>query len=237
MDILKFDLILKKFKKIELKGKKVICLQGMPGIAMVGKYTVDYLIENLKAEKIVELTFFDFPPQVIITNGLMIIPEIKIYHHFNEINLTDIILLTGDFQPLTHMGVYKLSRLLVDLLKELGVKLVIALGASAVDVPIKEPEIYISSTSNNIIKKFKDDFNLLPFTSGIITGMNGLLPSILNETANMEGVVLLTQACKYLTYDYYSIKKLLKLLSLYLELKVDFSNLDEKIKELEEEIN
>ena len=228
---------LKKYKDLEILGNNNLCILGMPGIALSGKFAVNYIIDDLKAEKIFEISFFDFPPQITIDKGLMILPTAQLFHHYDKDTNRDIFFLTGDFQPLTYYGINLLSEIIIEELKKFNVNLVISLGASAVNNPIPDPEVYISSTSEELLKDLIASFQLRLFSEGIITGMNGLLPGILNKISNMDGVVLLAQACRYLPCDYTSSKKLISVLTKFLKIEINFNELDIKIKELDEEIS
>jgi proteasome assembly chaperone (PAC2) family protein len=227
------EYFMKNYKEFIPSGKKVICIQGMPGIASSGKIAVDYLIKELKTEKLFEIIFYDFPPQVTIDNGLMQLPTISAYYYFNEKNESDIIFLTADFQPLSYNGVNVLSGILVEQLENYKVELIIALGASAVNNPIKDPKVFLSSTSESLLKQLLKSINVELFSEGIITGMNGLLPGIVKDISKIKGVVLLAQACRYLPFDYYSSKKLVEIISDYLKLEINLKELEENIEELE----
>ncbi|MHA1409108.1 MAG: PAC2 family protein [Candidatus Odinarchaeia archaeon] len=226
----------KEYREFYPRGKRVICVQGMPGIALSGKFAVDYIVDNIGAEKLTDIFFYDFPPQVTIKQGLMLLPSISMYYFFNEKNEVDLIFLTGDFQPLTYYGVNLLSNILVKELQNYGVALLLSLGASAVNVPVKEPDVFVSSTSKELLDELLKKLNVKTFTDGIITGMNGFLPGIITELTDVKSAVFLAQACRYLPYDYYSSKKLISTISKYLSLTIDFTEINKKVAEMDETI-
>ncbi|MEM2907207.1 MAG: PAC2 family protein [Candidatus Odinarchaeota archaeon] len=217
-------------------GHRKICIQGMPGIALAGKYTVDYFIKVLDARKIFDLYFYDLPPQVLIDSGLMNLPSVYMFHYYNSASGDDLLFLSSDFQPISHYGVNALSLILAEQLRKMGVKLVISLGASAVNTIVKEPKIYISSTKPDILT---NSFNLPGFerfADGVITGMNGVLPALIGREDEMCGVILLVEACRYLTCDFRASKKLLEALEQVFNLKLDYTGVNNKISELDENI-
>ena len=65
----------------EIKPKESILVSGLPGIAYIGKLSVDYLIKELGAEIIGEVYSQFFPPYVLITNdGLVELLRNEIYY-------------------------------------------------------------------------------------------------------------------------------------------------------------
>ena len=66
-------------KKVKLN--KPILLEGLPGIANVGKIVVDYLIEKLEAEKIMTFFSHELPNSVFVNeNNLVELPRIEMYY-------------------------------------------------------------------------------------------------------------------------------------------------------------
>ncbi|WEU39955.1 MAG: PAC2 family protein [Candidatus Odinarchaeum yellowstonii] len=230
------DYFIQNYNSFEGAGGRKICIQGMPGIALAGKFTVDYIIKALGAKKIFDLYFYDFPPQVLIDLGLMNLPSVYLFHYYNELSGDDLLFLSSDFQPLTHYGVNALSLILAEQLRKLGVKLVISLGASAVNTIVKDPKIYASATSQNILNKDLNPPEFERFSDGVITGMNGVLPAIIGRDGDIQGVILLAEACRYLTCDFRASKKLLEALEKLLNIKIDQTEIDSKIRELDESI-
>ena len=59
-----------KFVK-EIKAKDAVLFTGLPGIGLVGKIVVDYLLKQVKAERVAEIVSDSFPPSVHTRNGLI----------------------------------------------------------------------------------------------------------------------------------------------------------------------
>ena len=53
-----------RIKEVTLKDP--ILVEGLPGVGHVGKLVADHIVEELKAEKIMEIYSPHFPPQVIV---------------------------------------------------------------------------------------------------------------------------------------------------------------------------
>ena len=74
---MKFNI--KEFKKPKLNSP--ILVEGLPGIGNVGKIAVDFVIDSLNAEKILEITSPNFPHSVFVNEeNLIDLPKIELYY-------------------------------------------------------------------------------------------------------------------------------------------------------------
>src|SRR3989338_9172477 len=91
--------------KIDQIGKKPklrnpILIEGLPGIGNVGNVAVDFLIDELKAKKLYEITSHTFTHSVFVNeDNLVELPMIDIYYRKFNGKKNDLILLGGDVQP------------------------------------------------------------------------------------------------------------------------------------------
>jgi proteasome assembly chaperone (PAC2) family protein len=113
--------------KDDVKLNDPILLVGLPGVGHVGKLVVEHLIEELDAEKIIEIYSPHFPPQVLVNED----STVKLVN--NEIfackaHDIDLLILTGDHQSASTEGHYELGDLYLDLAEELGVSRIYTLG-------------------------------------------------------------------------------------------------------------
>src|SRR3989339_1243836 len=78
-----------------------ILIAGLPGIGNVGKISVDFLVEELKAKKMYSFFSYKFPHTVFINNKHLIeMPKLEIYYKtFKDKKTPDLLILTGDIQP------------------------------------------------------------------------------------------------------------------------------------------
>ena len=61
------------------KIKDPILIEGLPGIGNVGKIAVDFLVETIKAKKIIEISSHRFPHSVFINEkNLIDVPVLSI---------------------------------------------------------------------------------------------------------------------------------------------------------------
>src|SRR3989338_5376714 len=100
--------------KIEQVGKKPnlrnpIFIEGLPGIGNVGKVAVDFIIDELKAKKLYEISSYTFPHSVFVNeDNLVELPTIEIFYkkfNFNH----DLLLLAGDVQLIDEVSSYEFS--------------------------------------------------------------------------------------------------------------------------------
>src|SRR3989344_9496560 len=99
--------------KIEQTGKipkltRPIFIEGLPGIGNVGKIAVDFLIDELKAKKIYEITSYTFPHSVFVNeDNLVELPIVEVF--YKQMGKRDILLLGGDVQPVDEISSYEFS--------------------------------------------------------------------------------------------------------------------------------
>ena len=66
----------------DVKLKNPIMVEGLPGVGHVGKLVADHIVEELKAEKIIEVYSQHFPPQVLVMDdGTVRLVKNEIYAH------------------------------------------------------------------------------------------------------------------------------------------------------------
>src|SRR3989338_3524281 len=79
------------------KFKDAVLFTGLPGIRLVGKICVDYMLKQFNAEKIAEIHADFFPPSVQTENGLVDLIKDEIYHY--RFKGKDFLFLSGPVQP------------------------------------------------------------------------------------------------------------------------------------------
>ena len=90
-----------EFKLIGKKPKLTnpILVEGLPGIGNIGKVAVDFIIEEVNAKKLYEVTSFSFPHSVFVNEeNLIEMPVIEVFYAKRK--KQDLILLSGDIQPM-----------------------------------------------------------------------------------------------------------------------------------------
>ena len=115
---------IKQFKAVSLKNG--VLIEGLPGIGNVGKVAVDFLIDELEAIKLYEISSFTFPHSVFINeDNLVELPKIEIF--YKKAKGQDFLLLSGDVQPIDEVSSYEFSEKIIDICKKHGCRDIITL--------------------------------------------------------------------------------------------------------------
>ncbi len=224
-----------EIKKVKLNNP--ILIEGLPGMGNVGKIAADFIIENLKAEKIIEITSSSFPHAVFVTeDNLVELPTIEIYH--KKIGNQNYLFVAGDIQPLDETSSYEFCYQLLDYFQSVKGKEIITLGGIGLQTIPEEPKVYITGNAKPIIKNYKEK-NIKTDIFGVvgpIIGVSGLLLGTAQKR-DIPAITLLAET--FGDPSYLGIKgarEIIKILDNKFKLQLDLEELDLEIKEIEEEI-
>jgi len=225
--------ILKKFAL-----KEFVLVSGLPGISYIGKLSVDYLIQQLKAELVGEVYSKYFPPYVLIReDGLVELLRNEL-HLFRDEAAGDLMFFSGNSQAFSPEGQYEVAETLLDWAVAHGVKKVFSLAAYVTDRTFETPNVYGTATSSEALEELKKQ-GVMPLDQGIISGENGLIMGLAKKR-DVEAVCLLGETRGYQTpagqyiIDAKATKAVLNRLTSILNLKVDMEPLDKQAKEMDD---
>lgn len=212
----------------KLNSPKLIC--GLPGSGFVGKLAVDYLIEKTSAKKFADVFSSSFPPQLSIqSDGTVDLVKNSLYYCKRP--SFDLIILTGDAQPVSAQGEYMLAEQIITLCKKFQVKEIFTLAAYITGKFSKTPKVFGTATSKNSVDTFSE-FGISTLTKGNITGMNGVLIGIAKRES-VNGICLLGETSGYVIDAKASIA-VLEVLSKMLSISINMSELEQRAKDTEE---
>ena len=221
-----------------------ICLIGMPGIGDIGKFALDQLIGILNPKKYCDIIFYDYPAGAIVEGSLLSTPKCEILVWKDPKGVRDIVLVTSDAQSMTPKGIYQISDLIAEILvKELGVSLILSLGAYPVRQSMNNFEtFYVTSTTIGWAEKLVNTKDFEPVEKGVIIGSNGLIPTIAFMRFQVDGLVIMAEIDNNMAMNenYTDIKssiQLLELVALHFDLPIEPSVNKSKIKEIENDID
>ncbi|MGD0146634.1 MAG: PAC2 family protein [Nitrososphaerales archaeon] len=136
----------------------------------------DYMLRNMKFERIATIRASAFPPEVIVRDGgISTLPECHFHLNRGE---GDLILFTGDASPMD--GQYEFATTLLDYAEELGVKELYSVGARWAENPLPpnaEPEPNGFSTDRvGVARLKKNGVKIIteepaPFFASMVIGM------------------------------------------------------------------
>lgn len=222
-------------KKSRAKINKPVLIEGLPGIGNVGKVAVDFIVDSLKAKKVMDIHSYHFPHSVFINEkNLIELPVIEIYH--KKIKNKDFLFLAGDVQPVDEVSCYQFCDKVLDILESYDGKEVITLGGIGLQSIPKKPKVFVTGNDWNYIKTFRGASNKIYGIVGPIVGVSGVLLG-LAQLRKMPAASLLAQTFGHPAYlGIKGARETLKILNSKFRLGLDISKMDEEIEEIEEEI-
>jgi len=214
-----------------------VFIEGLPGIGNVGKVAVDFLIDELKAKKLYEITSYTFPHSVFVNeDNLVELPIVEIF--YKKCGKRDLLLLGGDVQPIDEISSYEFSEKILDIVQKFNGKEVITLGGIGLaDIP-KKPKVYCTGNTKKIIDRYKSDLvsNNLYGVVGPIVGVSGLLLGLASRRG-IDAIAFLAETYGHPMYlGIKGAKEILKVIDKNLDLHIDINKLDREIKDIESEI-
>ncbi len=223
--------------------KNPILIEGLPGIGNVGKVAIDFIIDELKATKLYDIFSYSFPHSVFINEqNLVELPSIEIY--YKQLPKNDIIFLVGDVQPTDEVSSYEFCEKILDLCEEFKVKEIVTLGGIGLqDIP-KQPKVYCTGNSKQIVDRYKKlsvngtklETNIYGIVGPII-GVSGLLLG-LAEKRKIDAVALLAETFGHPMYlGIKGSRETIKILNGRFGLKLDLKELDKEIENIEQEVS
>ncbi len=231
--------VLKEFGKLSAL-KDPILVEGLPGIGNVGKVAADFLIDELKAKKVVEFWSHSFPHSAFVNDkNLLELPSIELFHARVKGCSRDILLLVGDVQPIDERSCYSFCESLLSWLKQHNCEEVVTLAGIGLRAPPKKPQVFCTGTSVQYVKEFVKGTSINPKLYGIvgpIIGVSGVLIG-LAKRERMDGIALLAETFGHPMYlGVKGARELIRVLSVKLRLKVNLKDLDKEITEVESEL-
>ncbi len=229
-------------RKFELEKENLrnpIVLIGWPGIALVAKLAITSIQESLNAKEFLNIQCFDFPPKSVVEKGSLEIPSAKVYYKpTDKEEGNDFFILTASYQPQNPEGVFEFSKTFCEEMHKLTdgkIRMYVSTGAMITDVVHDTPLVYVCGTDQDLVQSFLKMENTKLYEGGYISGANGILPAWAGANNYAPGICLLAETLPLpmMTLDPRSSKALVTLLKEYFSIDMDFSKLNEKIKEME----
>ena len=207
---------------------RFICICGLPGIGSVGKVATDYLATALECSTIIPFFSHSFPPQVMVSGGLAKLMNAQLMRTKEKENL---LILSGDAQPLDVVGMYELAGNILQAIKDQGVTDVITLAA------------YVGDTDESVLGTATDvdsatalsECKIPLLRSGAIGGLNGLLAGMA-PLYDLRGFCLLATSSGSDPVDIRAANNLLCAINELLHLDIDITLMEPEIEEPQEAV-
>ncbi|RLJ06431.1 MAG: proteasome assembly chaperone family protein [Candidatus Aenigmatarchaeota archaeon] len=224
-----------EFKKPKLNNP--ILIEGLPGVGNIGRVAVGYLLDELKAEKFAQLYSKHFFPFVVLQdeNLIHLLKNEFYYWKAEKKGQRDLVFLVGDCQSLSPQGHYEIIEKILDYAQGFGVKEIYTVGGMATGEIEEKPEVIGAVTHKELLKKY-DGYGI-KFEAGkkigYIVGAAGLLLG-LGAERGMKGMCLLGETSGFpIVTDPKAAEVVLESLTKILNVEIDMTKLERKVKEME----
>lgn len=218
-------------KKMDLDNP--IMIEGLPGVGHVGKLVAEHLIEELDAEKIMEIYSHHFPPQVLVLDdGTVRMARNEVYGCKLK-GTSDLLILVGDHQSSTTTGHYILTDLFLNIAEQYNVKRIYTLGGYGIGQMVETPTVIGAVNNPKLLKemeKYGVDFKQNEPGGGIV-GASGLILGM-GEKRSIDAICLMGVTSGYIV-DPRSAQSVMKVLCKALNIDVDMGPLEDRAKEME----
>ena len=216
---------IKEFAEIEPKDP--ILIEGLPGLGLVGKIALRYLIKQLKAKKVAYLYSPHFPYFVLVNKkGNVRLLRGAFYYYKNPDGPNDLLLFTGDSQSQTIEGQYEIADQILNFSEKHGVKTIATIGGYRME-PKEKPKVFIAATSQEILDKALQAGATLSTSGSPIVGTAGLILG-LAKFKKISALCLLGETRGYLP-DPLAAKSILEVLKSSFNFELDLTGLNEEI--------
>lgn len=216
-------------------------IEGLPGIGNVGKIAVDFLIEEFKAKKLFSFFSHKFPHSVFVTDdNLVEMPKIEVYYKKFSGKKKDLLLLTGDIQPIDEESCYTFCEEILKLIKQNDCSEMITTGGIGLQNIPEDPQIYCTGNDSKLFKEYakkelKVEKNIFGVVGPII-GVSGVLLG-LGKKRQVKGVALLAETFSHPMYlGIKGAQELLRVLETKFSLGIDLKKMSKEIVEVEKEL-
>jgi uncharacterized protein (TIGR00162 family) len=214
----------------EIHPNNPILIEGLPGLGLVGKIALRYLIKQLKAKKIAYLYSPHFPYFVLVNKKGNVRLLRGAFYYYQNPKGNDIILFTGDSQSQTIEGQYEIADRMLDFSEKHGVKTIATIGGYRME-PKEKPKVFIAATSQDVLNKALQGGATLSASGSPIVGTAGLILG-LAKFKKIDALCLLGETRGYLP-DPQAAKSVLEVLTSTFNFDLDLAGLNEEITKAE----
>jgi hypothetical protein len=228
-------------KKISIKDATV--LVGLPGIGLVGKIAVDYLLKQFKPEKIAEVYSDSFPPSVHTRDSKIMMIKDEIF--YMKKGKKDFLFFVGPVQPSLDFKAgssrehYEFAETMVNFFKSLNVTEITTLaGVNVAEERLnRKPDVIVAASDEKTIESWVKAGAKKDKKEGLIAGAAGLLIG-LSKLRSIQGACLMGETNSQLIYgDQGSAKKVIEVIAKKYGFKINMKSIEKETKEIEKQFN
>jgi len=220
----------KETLKTELRNP--VLIEGLPGMGMVGRIAVRFLIKQLGAKRFAELYSPHFPYYVLVNKkGSVRLLRCEFFWCKNPAGENDLVFLVGDSQAQTIEGQYEVSDVILEYAAKLGVKTIVTIGGYRQEAD-KAPQVIAVSTRSELLERAVSAKAVASPPGNPIVGTAGLLLG-LAKFKGIDALCLLGETRGYLP-DPLAARSVVEVLEGMFGLKVDYGGLDAQVEKSKE---
>jgi uncharacterized protein (TIGR00162 family) len=220
---------IKEFAQVELNDP--VLVEGFPGLGLVGKIAIRYLIKRLGAKRFAYLYSPHFPYFVLVNKkGDVRLLRGTFYYWKNKDGLNDLVLFTGDSQSQTVEGQYEIADCMLDFAQKHNVKTIITIGGYRVEAKEK-PKVFAAATAQPLLDKALQAGAAVSSSGSPIVGTAGLILG-LARFKQIEALCLLGETRGYLP-DPMAARSVLEVLKTTANFETDLTGLNDEIAKAE----
>lgn len=208
--------------------EKPVFIECLPGIGNVGKIAGDFIADSVCAKKFASIYSRDFPPQVIPDEECVIKMACNELWYAKNICGKDIIFLRGDYQGSTAEGQFELSQDIMDMILPYDPSMIMTLGGYGTGTMVDTPRVLGAVSRSTVRTKFEEYgvvFSPHDPQAGIV-GASGILLG-LGQLYGIDSICLMGETSGFFM-DHKSAFSVVKIISEFLEIKPDTTELSEK---------
>jgi uncharacterized protein (TIGR00162 family) len=224
---------IKELVPVELR--EPVFIAGLPGLGLVGKIAIRYLIKQLKAQRFAYLYSPHFPYFVLVNKkGSVRLLRGVFYFWKNTAGQNDFIFFTGDSQSQTIEGQYEIADCMLDFSKARGVKAIVTIGGYRVETKDK-PKVFVAATGQDVLDRALRAGAVVSDSGSPIVGTAGLILG-LARFKRIDALCLLGETRGYLP-DPLAARSVLEVLKATFGFDVDLAGLEEDIARAEKMVS
>jgi uncharacterized protein (TIGR00162 family) len=219
----------------QIEPNNPVLIEGLPGLGLVGKIAIRYLIKKLNAKKFAHLYSPHFPYFVLVNKkGNVRLLRGAFYFWKNSNGPNDLILFTGDSQSQTIEGQYEIADRMLDFAQKHKVKTIVTIGGYRMETKEK-PNVFAAATDKELLDIALDAGAVVSSSGSPIVGTAGLILG-LARFRKISAVCLLGETRGYLP-DPLAARSVLEVLKTAFHFDVDLEGLNEEIAKAETMVN
>lgn len=166
-----------------------VLIEGLPGVGLVAKTAVAYLLEKLGGVRVCRFYSPYFPTIGYVRDGKLILSFADLYYVDRP---RPIYLLYGNAQPSSYYGQHDFCEKVLDVATGLGVDFILTLGGYGKEGVSEERAVYVSSTRPETIERALEVLEAEAY-EGQIIGAAGLLITLAEERG-LDNLSMLVEA-------------------------------------------